>query len=662
MTFKPILLFITLIATLSRGGLSFAEDQFPNQEPKQIETSAQQKAKKSFSQNYDRETVYQVQKRLMELGYDPGTIDGYWGKQTESEIEKFQNDNSLSVTGKIDPETKDKLGLISAKSNAPEKNMPSQTDTDNSLSIIGRIDALIKNMLGFISTESGVLKKRAPSLIDLFLIGSLLTLGLYYLCLFGLIRNEISTLYFGCLSVLTAFLYMMSTEKFFIALFPNFNWEITAKIEYISVYVGFTVFILLIKSLYPQEFSQALLRVSQSLGVLFTLTALFINPEMQIYGIMAYGGIVVVFSIYLIYVFIRASLRKRKGAILFLVGFLFFITIIINDILYKQSIIHTGQFVPFGLLIFFFAQSVILSLRFSKSSEKELVYERFVPKEFLRNLNKEDIADVKLGDNAELSMSILFSDIRDFTTLSEEMTPEQNFKFINSYLSVMGPVIRTYNGFIDKFIGDAILALFDKNADDALRGAIGMLQKLVEYNEGRKRAGYLPIGIGIGINTGTLRIGTVGERDRMEGTVISDAVNVASRIEGMTKVYGVSLLISDETYCSLENPSKYRLRKIDRVKAKGKAEPTTIWEVFDSDPPDILKYKLSIATIFEEARSLYQSGQFDNALELFSDCLARNPKDKTAQVYRDRCKLYMKMGADENMEGIFRRVTYERGL
>jgi hypothetical protein len=198
--------------------------------------------------------------------------------------------------------------------------MPSQSDTDNS-PMIGKTDALIKKMIGFISTESGVLKKRAPSLIDLFLIGSLLTLGLYYLCLFGLIRNEMSALYFGCLSVLTAFLYMMSTENFFISLFPNFNWEITAKIEYISIYVGFTIFIMLINSLYPKEFSQVLLRVTQSLGVLFTLTALFINPEMQIYGIMAYGGIVVVFSIYLIYVFIRAVLEKEKGPYCFLSGF-----------------------------------------------------------------------------------------------------------------------------------------------------------------------------------------------------------------------------------------------------------------------------------------------------------------------------------------------------
>ena len=98
------------------------------------------------------------------------------------------------------------------------------------------------------------------------------------------------------------------------------------------------------------------------------------------------------------------------------------------------------------------------------------------------------------------------------------------------------------------------------------------------------------------------------------------------------------------------------------VKVKGKTEPVIVWEVFDADPSDILNYKLDIATVFEDARSLYQSKRFEEAHELFLDCLARNPKDKTAALYKDRCKLYMKMHADENMEGIVRRVTYERGL
>jgi len=584
-----------------------------------------------YSQSYDKATVYQVQKRLKELGYGAGQPDGIWGRRTEIALEKFQNDTGLAATGRIDAASENKLGLIAAESD-----------------VLKKFSGLKINMPAELS-------------FDLFLLGSLLTMALFHLCLFGLRRKEIATLYFGCLCILTALLYMLSTERFFMALFPNFDLELAVKIKYISVYLGFTFFVMFIKGLYPREFSPKMLRVSQSLGVLCTLLTLFANPEIHKDVIKAYGVTALIFSVYLVYVLIRAGLSKRDGAICFLGVVLLLFAVIINNILYHQRIIYTDQFVSLGVFIFIFAQAVVLSLRFSKSSDREVVYERFVPKEFLKNLNKEDIVDVKLGDNAELEMSILFTDIRDFTPLSESMTPEENFKFINSYLTVMGPVIRRHRGFIDKYIGDAIMALFDKSADDAVRGAIVMLQELSKYNEGRKRAGYVPIRIGIGINTGTLRIGTVGESGRMEGTVISDAVNVAARIEGTTKMYGVSLLISDHTFRSLKDPSKYHIREIDRVKVKGKTEPVTIWEVFDGDPPDIMNYKLDIAEMFEEARSLYHSKRFDEALELFMDCLTRNPQDKTAELYIDRCNLYMKMGADENGEGIVRQVAYTRG-
>lgn len=491
------------------------------------------------------------------------------------------------------------------------------------------------------------------------LFGSLLTMALYHFCLFGLHRKDISTLYFACLCILTAFLYTTSPERFFIVLFPNFDLEIATKIKFICVYLSFTLFVMFIKKLYPQELSQIMLRVSQGLGVFFTILTLVTSAKIHTYIIVAYEVIVLISSIYLIYVLIRASLRKREGSIWLLGGFFLLLITIINDILFDQGVIYTGRFVPFGVFILFFVQWYHFSKSFA-AEEQIGAYSRFVPKEFLSKLDKEDIADVELGDNTEMTMSILFSDIRNFTTLSEQMTPEENFNFINSYLKVIGPVIRRHHGFIDKYIGDAVMALFDKSADDAVRGAIGMLRKLVEYNEGRKQAGYVPIRIGIGINTGSLMIGTIGERGRMEGTVISDAVNLASRIEGMTKTYGVSLLISDQTFRSLEDPSKYYIRKIDRVKASGKIEPVTLWEVFDSDPPDIINYKLDIAMIFEEAVSFYLSNQFEEAQELFQDCLVRNPQDKTAQFYRDRCRLYIKMGVDENWDGIARIITYER--
>jgi PAS domain S-box-containing protein len=265
-------------------------------------------------------------------------------------------------------------------------------------------------------------------------------------------------------------------------------------------------------------------------------------------------------------------------------------------------------------------------------------YERFVPNQFLQFLEKSSIIDVELGDQVQLEMSVLFSDIRDFTTLSESMTPEENFRFINSYLSRMEPVINENNGFIDKYIGDGIMALFSGEADNAVKAGIAMLHCLVEYNQNRANFGYAPIQIGIGINTGTLMLGTVGGQNRMDGTVISDAVNLASRVESLTKNYGVSLLITQETYSRLENPSQYAIRTLDTVKVKGKSELVTVYEVFDADRPEIKAGKLATLELFAEALAIYWEENFAEAARLFSECWRQNQGDRAAKIYWERCE------------------------
>ncbi|MEG4582312.1 AAA family ATPase [Microcoleus sp. MON1_C5] len=265
-------------------------------------------------------------------------------------------------------------------------------------------------------------------------------------------------------------------------------------------------------------------------------------------------------------------------------------------------------------------------------------YERFVPNQFLQFLEKSSIIDVELGDQVQLEMSVLFSDIRDFTTLSESMTPEDNFRFINSYLSRMEPVINGNNGFIDKYIGDAIMALFSGEADNAVKAGIAMLQSLVEYNQQRANFGCAPIQIGIGINTGTLMLGTVGGQNRMEGTVISDAVNLASRVESLTKNYGVSLLITQSTYSRLENLSQYAIRTLDTVKVKGKSELVTVYEVFDAEPPEIKAGKLATLELFAEALEIYSEGKLAEAARLFAECWGQNQGDRVAKIYWERCQ------------------------
>lgn len=264
-------------------------------------------------------------------------------------------------------------------------------------------------------------------------------------------------------------------------------------------------------------------------------------------------------------------------------------------------------------------------------------FSRFIPRQFLQLLEKESIIDVKLGDHVQKEMSVLFSDIRDFTGLSERMTPQDNFKFINAYLSRMEPAIIAHHGFIDKYIGDAIMALFSGSADDAVKAGIAMLNELTEYNQHRAKFNYRPIQIGIGVNTGSLMLGTVGGQNRMDGTVISDAVNLASRIEGLTKSYGLSLLISHHTFSQLQDANHYAFRIIDRLKVQGKSSAVSVYEVFDADKPEIREAKLVTKQDFERGVLLYNLGYFIEAAQRFKNCLDINPTDTVAQIYLDRC-------------------------
>ncbi|MBF0237380.1 MAG: AAA family ATPase [SAR324 cluster bacterium] len=284
-------------------------------------------------------------------------------------------------------------------------------------------------------------------------------------------------------------------------------------------------------------------------------------------------------------------------------------------------------------------------------------YSRFVPDEFLNVLGKESIVEVELGDQVEKEMSILFSDIRDFTSLSERMTPRENFDFINLFLGQMEPVIREHSGFIDKYIGDAIMALFPTNADDAVRGANSMLRKLVLLNHLRNRTGQPPIRIGIGLNTGRLMLGTVGGKKRMDGTVISDAVNLAARLENLTKTYGASLLISEYTFSRLKNPSLYMVRIIDKVRVKGKNIAVSVFDVFDAALPEVQDRKQATLKRFETAISHFYLREFKEARELFLSCHAEDNKDKATSIYLERCDQCLKHGELVFNNGIFEFQT-----
>jgi predicted ATPase/class 3 adenylate cyclase len=249
-------------------------------------------------------------------------------------------------------------------------------------------------------------------------------------------------------------------------------------------------------------------------------------------------------------------------------------------IMYFENNLTTGAFTKERLnLLELLANQAGISLQnaqlYADMVKLNTAYQRFVPLEFLNLLEKSSITDLELGSGITRTMTILFSDIRGFTSMSEQMDPKEAFSFLNDYLGTMEPIIKRNNGFIDKFMGDGIMALFPGNADDAVDCCLEMMTALEKFNNDRET----PVEIGMGLNTGSMMLGTVGGKDRMDGTVISDAVNVASRLEQLTKEFSVQLLVSSETVIGLKNPSKYNISKVDKVEAVGRKEKVEVYTI-----------------------------------------------------------------------------------
>lgn len=290
------------------------------------------------------------------------------------------------------------------------------------------------------------------------------------------------------------------------------------------------------------------------------------------------------------------------------------------------------------------AYSNLSIIKKGKEIREEIIIaaNRFVPQSFLKILKKDSIANIELDNYAEKNLSILFLDIRSFTSLSEFLTPIETFKFINNCMSYLEPHIIRNNGFIDKYIGDSLMALFPNSPDDAVTAAIQMLKSLETYNADRIMRQQIPINIGIGINTGKVVIGTVGFHDRMECTVIGDAVNLASRVEKMNKLFGTNLLINEQTYLNLTDPNQFNHRSLGKYQVYGKKQFYTIHEIFDTNSQDVLTIKKKTLNDFTEAVISFQNNEFIQAQRIFRKILKINKHDAAVSFFLDRIETILK--------------------
>jgi adenylate cyclase len=316
--------------------------------------------------------------------------------------------------------------------------------------------------------------------------------------------------------------------------------------------------------------------------------------------------------------------------------------------------------VTFGLQCSSAIESALLyEKNIREANEREqamrLVYEaaeKFVPYAFIGSLGHTLITDVKLGDQVEKVVTVLFTDIREFATLSEKMTPEANFAFICAFNEKMGPIIRKHNGFINQYLGDAIMAIFPEKASDAIAAAIEMQQAVSELNSRRHEKNYPHIQVGIGMHTGPLIMGITGDNERLDAATISDTVNTASRIESLTKYYKSDILITDACAREVEDDAPFYLRPLGKVQVKGKKESIAIYDCFAPMAGEAVPKKLATLDIFNSAINSYLSRSFTHALISFQQVLDQNPEDRTAHFFLGKTARYISSGVPEDWEGV----------
>ncbi len=282
-----------------------------------------------------------------------------------------------------------------------------------------------------------------------------------------------------------------------------------------------------------------------------------------------------------------------------------------------------------------------------KGRSLKKAFSSYVSPDLVKQIEKDPDKLVLGGEQREIT--ILFSDIRGFTSISEGLTPQELVRLLNEYLNPMTRIVLEEKGTLDKFIGDAVMAIFNapldllNHPDAACRAAVRMLESLKELNVGFKARNMNVIDIGIGINTGLAVVGNMGADIRFDYTAIGDSVNLASRLESLNKYYGTHILVSEETKVKV-TAQGFKFREVDRVRVKGKQHPVVIYELIAGDA--------SFLTSFEEGLSFYRNAEFSSAEKVFA-VLAEINSDGPSKLYLERCREYLENPPPAEWDGVY---------
>ncbi|MEL6250893.1 MAG: adenylate/guanylate cyclase domain-containing protein [Bacteroidota bacterium] len=277
---------------------------------------------------------------------------------------------------------------------------------------------------------------------------------------------------------------------------------------------------------------------------------------------------------------------------------------------------------------------------------------KFVPFDFIRSLGKENILDVQLGDATEKEVTVFFSDIRNYTSMVEDLSPEENFRFINDFHRTIGPSITEHKGFVNQYLGDGIMAIFLQSQDHALQAAIDIQTRIRTYKPLLPGENGNMIRMGMGLHAGSLMMGIIGDDKRTDAATVSDTVNTASRMEGLTKYYGASILLSGEVKAKLSEEDNYTLRYLGKVQVKGKQNSVEVFECLNGRKPEEGEKLIESLSDFQAAVASYFDKDFKAAVELFENILSKNPGDKASRIYLEKAQQNLQTEIGEDWDGV----------
>lgn len=499
---------------------------------------------------------------------------------------------------------------------------------------------------------------------EVFVFGAMLTMALYQLTVFLFRREEKSSLFFSLFCLFTGLRLVVLDNYYIVYAFPDFSWHWMQVLDYTSAPLLVCFFLGYLKSLFPgkSEVPKWMLYSCWSITACYVSFVVLTDAKLFTKTNIFSQVVILFFSVCSFYVILKIYRQRKRDSSLVFYGSLLLMLGSTHDLMAGNYWFQSQPFMPFSLFVFFLFQSILLArrnARFYSSMDtltNELievnnrlessnhVYAKFVPMRLIQLFSQQSKSRVKRGDFIVKQMSVLSSDIRDFTAISEALSPEETFLFLNDYLRQVGPIIRSHNGFIEKYVGDAILALFERQPEDAISAAIEMHKTTARWNKEERSHRVAEIQIGVGIHFGELMLGIIGEEQRIESAVLSDSMGVANSLESMTKKYGAKIIISLDALLELQHPDSYPHRLLDFIKIPAKQKLIGIAQVLVEGVEESFEIKLKTKDQFEDSVNLFWDGDFERAGIGFRAIVGMDPSDKAAKLYLERTELYAQNG------------------